>query len=183
MNRTDAKTELAAMVAATTAPTLDDAALTRLLRRAAVADAALNDPDDYPDWAASLARAVGDRVVPAPRNGFVYRCTVAGTSGSSQPAWPTTLNQTVADGTATWVCEAAAGWSPTYTHHSLNRAAAAGWREKAARLAVEFDVKLGSGKEFERSQKIAACERMAARYEAKAGGALTTIDLRSVGYA
>jgi hypothetical protein len=182
VNATDAKTELAVMVAATTAPALLDADLVRLLRRAAVPDAAGNPADDYPAWAASVARAVGDKVVPVPRNGFVYRCTVAGTGGGAQPAWPTTIGLTVADGGATWVCDAAATWVPTYSYQSLNRAAAAGWREKAARLTNDFDVKLGAGKEFARNQKFAACERRAAEFDRLTGG-LAAVPLVSAGNA
>ena len=43
-------------------------------------------------------------VTPITKNGRKYICTGAGTSGGTEPAWPTTLGQTVADGTATWTC-------------------------------------------------------------------------------
>lgn len=43
-------------------------------------------------------------VVPTVANGFYYKCTVAGTGGSSQPTWPTTVGTTVTDGTATFTC-------------------------------------------------------------------------------
>jgi hypothetical protein len=49
------------------------------------------------------ATAVG-LVQPTVANGFVYRCIVAGTTGSTQPTWPTTVGATVADGTVTWEC-------------------------------------------------------------------------------
>lgn len=62
---------------------------------------------DPPKRAATTAYGLGQQVVPATLNGFVYQCTVAGTSGSSAPAWPTTIGQTVADGTVTWRCEVA----------------------------------------------------------------------------
>lgn len=56
-------------------------------------------------WAASTARAVGDVVRPTTGNGFLYRCSAAGTSDpSTEPTWPTGIGQTVVDGTATWVC-------------------------------------------------------------------------------
>ncbi|MFZ0059032.1 MAG: hypothetical protein WAL35_03175 [Acidimicrobiales bacterium] len=38
-------------------------------------------------WSAGHAYAVGAQIDPA--NGYVYQCIVAGTSGSSQPTWPT----------------------------------------------------------------------------------------------
>ena len=36
-------------------------------------------------------------------SGFHFKCTTAGTSGSSEPDWPTTLGNTVIDGSVTWV--------------------------------------------------------------------------------
>lgn len=53
--------------------------------------------------ATSTVYSIGDTVVPA---GFsparVYKCTTAGTSGSSAPVWTTTAGGTVVDGTVTW---------------------------------------------------------------------------------
>lgn len=57
-----------------------------------------------PEWAASRAYQQGSVVRPTVRNGFVYVCTAAGTSGSSEPTWPTTPGGTVSDGTVTWEC-------------------------------------------------------------------------------
>lgn len=36
--------------------------------------------------------------------GYAYRCVVAGYSGATEPAWPTTVGATVVDGGATWQC-------------------------------------------------------------------------------
>ena len=62
-------------------------------------------------WQASTAYALNQRVVIPPasvalgtNSRFVYQCTTAGTSGSSAPAWPTTVGNTVTDGTAVWTC-------------------------------------------------------------------------------
>jgi len=60
-----------------------------------------------PTWASSTAYAVGDRVVPASANGFVYEATVAGTSAGSEPSFPTTISNTVTDGGVTWKCVSA----------------------------------------------------------------------------
>ena len=63
-------------------------------------DAVLTDPD----WAASTAYSIDTVVEPVTRNGYRYRVTVAGTSGSTQPTWPTTIGNTVTDGAVTWKC-------------------------------------------------------------------------------
>lgn len=52
----------------------------------------------------STAYTLYQVVEPATRNNYRYRCTVAGTSGSSPPTWPTTIGVTVADGGVTWTC-------------------------------------------------------------------------------
>lgn len=56
-------------------------------------------------WAASAVKSVGDIVRPTTYNGYRYKATVAGTTGGAQPTWPTTIGQTVVDGTVTWRCE------------------------------------------------------------------------------
>ena len=54
-------------------------------------------------WQASAAHAVGDHVIPpGAQTGFRYRCVTAGSSGAAQPAFPTVLGQTVADGGVVW---------------------------------------------------------------------------------
>lgn len=55
-------------------------------------------------WAASTAFAVGDirRAVTDQATGLWFRCTVAGTSGGSEPNWPTESGNTTEDNTVTW---------------------------------------------------------------------------------
>jgi lambda family phage minor tail protein L len=58
----------------------------------------------YTSWVASTAYAVGDIVCATSLRvtGLVFRCTVAGTSDSSEPAWPTDIGSTATDNTVTW---------------------------------------------------------------------------------
>jgi hypothetical protein len=55
-------------------------------------------------WAATTAFVVGDvrRATTLQTSGLVFRCTVAGTSASTEPAWPTDIGSAITDGTATW---------------------------------------------------------------------------------
>ena len=43
-------------------------------------------------------------VIPSVTNTYFYRATTAGTSDASEPTWPTTVGETVVDGTVTWTC-------------------------------------------------------------------------------
>jgi lambda family phage minor tail protein L len=58
----------------------------------------------YAAWQASTSYAVGAivRATTTQTSGLVFRCTVAGTSASTQPAWPTDIGSTIADGGVTW---------------------------------------------------------------------------------
>ena len=62
-----------------------------------------------PAWEATTAYAVGDTVVPLIANGFVYDVTNAGTTGGSEPTWPTTEDDTVTDGTVIFTARANGG--------------------------------------------------------------------------
>lgn len=65
-----------------------------------------------PNWAATTAYAatdpqqveIGNYVSPvaASASDRIFRCTVAGTSGGSEPAWNLTIGGTTTDGTVTW---------------------------------------------------------------------------------
>ena len=58
----------------------------------------------YTVWTASTAYAVGAivRASTLQASGLVFRCTVAGTSAATEPAWPTDIGSTTTDSTVTW---------------------------------------------------------------------------------
>lgn len=68
-----------------------------------VDDITLTPTDLLPVWEASNAYVLGDRVGAVSDNGFVYQCTTAGTSDSSEPTWPVSgFGSTITDNTVIW---------------------------------------------------------------------------------
>ena len=61
-------------------------------------------------WAASTAFSVGDirRATTQQPSGLFFRCSTAGTSGSSEPNFPNNIGDTVTDGTCVWTAIASA---------------------------------------------------------------------------
>ena len=61
-------------------------------------------------WAASTSFSVGDirRATTTQASGLFFRCKDAGTSGSSEPTWPTDIGSTITDNTCEWVAIASA---------------------------------------------------------------------------
>jgi hypothetical protein len=62
--------------------------------------------DILPAWVASTAQALGYSAEPAVQNNRRYVVTTAGTSGASEPAWPTAISSSVTDGAIVWKCVA-----------------------------------------------------------------------------
>ena len=62
----------------------------------------------YSAWASSTAYSVGNivRASTLQASGLVFRCTTAGTSGGSEPAWGTDIGSTITDGTVVWTAVA-----------------------------------------------------------------------------
>jgi hypothetical protein len=68
----------------------------------------------YPAWITATAYALGDHIIEADK---LYVCTTAGTSGASEPTWPST--GTVTDGTTlVWTYVSAAAHLPIGTEGS-----------------------------------------------------------------
>lgn len=155
-------------------PVLSTSELTNLLAVCRIADEDGNLPDAFDGWVASEAYAVGERVVPVPRNGYVYRVVTAGQSGVSAPTWSTTIDASVTDGTVTWTVEDTADWVPTYSATTINKSAAAGWRMKADKLS-EGETFSGDGFSDHPEERRNYCLKRAAEYTRKGGAG--TIDL------
>jgi len=72
----------------------------------------------YSAWAGT-EYSLGNRCIPTVSNGYYYEVTVAGTSADVQPTWPTTIGDTIVDGTVTWVCRGRYNNFPTTTSSSV----------------------------------------------------------------
>ena len=59
------------------------------------------------DWAATTAYVLGDIVKPTTRDGNEYVCTVAGTSGGSEPTFSLTEGSETVDATVEWTARPA----------------------------------------------------------------------------
>lgn len=68
----------------------------------------LTPTDITPEWALSTAYVVGDRVQAVGGDGFIYKCTTAGTSDTTEPTWPAGgIGSTVVDNTVVWTKQSA----------------------------------------------------------------------------
>lgn len=159
---------LADAVQASLDPILTTDDLRCLLAVCRITDENGNLPDAFDRWTASTEYPVGERVVPSLRNGYVYRVSTPGTSGSSVPTWSTTIDASVTDGTVIWTVEDTAPWVPTYDAVRINRAAGDGWRRKAAKLSESESFSADDGS-FRPEERRSFCLEMAAKYDKKGG--------------
>ena len=128
----------------------------------------LDDHQRFSTWTASTTYAVGDRVVPIIPNGRVYECRVAGTSGTTEPEFPSIygwkwegflLTEGTADPQLTWV-----DMGPAHIErYDVQTATRAVWLMKAGLVATEIDAKEG-GSDVKLSQLQAQFLTMADRY-------------------
>ena len=79
----------------------------------------------------STAYTVGQYAWPATPNGRLYKCTTAGTTGASEPSWPTAATavdgQTITDGGVVWTDQIPAMEAGTVPEPSGNNYARQSW--------------------------------------------------------
>lgn len=124
--------------------------------------------DRFASWAASTAYAVGDRIVPTTPNGRVYEARRAGTSGTTEPDWPTApwtqyqgwcYSDGPSDPQLLWVDAGPAN----VERYDVRSAARQVWLIKASRVVGEIDAKDGSA-DVKLSQLRAHCLEQAEKF-------------------
>jgi hypothetical protein len=163
-----ARTELVSICPPAENPTLTESEIISMVMHAKRPDGFGNPPDNYIPWTANTLVRVGAFVVPTIRNGSVYRATVAGTTGATEPVWPTSVGGAVSDASASWERSSAAPWVPTW---DLAAGAVYGWRIKAGRAASGYQFSDG-GASFARNQILEHCLKMIQLYSGSGVGSL-----------
>jgi hypothetical protein len=64
----------------------------------------VDDPSALTAWVTLTALTAGLYRRPVTSNGFRYEVTTGGTTGATEPTWPTTIGATVTDGTVVFTC-------------------------------------------------------------------------------
>ena len=69
----------------------------------------------YAPWAPNTGEPLTAVVEPTTPNGYCYVCTTNGTTGGSEPTWPTVIGTSVMDGSVQWTCQGLTGgsWNTT----------------------------------------------------------------------
>lgn len=74
----------------------------------------------YSTWASATNYSLGHRRIPTVSNGYYYEVYAdAGSSGATEPTWPTTIGDTVVDSGITWICRGRYAGFPTTTSSSV----------------------------------------------------------------
>ncbi len=76
----------------------------------------LDDPSALTAWAASTALTAKTLRRPTTSNGYQYEVTTAGTTGTTEPTWPTTIGATVTNGTVVFTCRGREIWDSNCPH-------------------------------------------------------------------
>lgn len=179
MNEADALVVLGQLSASGTFPTLTSGELTTCLASARLADRyGIFGTDDLGNvyevpWEPETVYAVDDVRVPILRDGYMYVCSVAGSSGTEPPDWSAGID--IIDGTVTWQFYAV-GWTPT---HDMNMAAATAWELKAGKTSDKTTFGADGGS-FNPQQVYDHCMSMATLYRSKV---MQRVSLRPIDYA
>jgi hypothetical protein len=88
--------------------------------------------DQPSEWADLTAYSLGD-VVSTESKELIFQCTAAGTSGATEPTWPTEADDAVTDGSAVWTARTVYG-TPDNTAIRLARPFAAVGLDEALEL-------------------------------------------------
>jgi hypothetical protein len=58
------------------------------------------------NWTTGATIGAEGTILPTPanQNGFFFQSTLGGTTGATEPTWPSTVSGTVVDGSVTWTC-------------------------------------------------------------------------------
>lgn len=172
MDPAEAQQRLERMCAYDQDPALGESEIADLLELSKRPDKWGNSPKNTEattnEWAAATAYGVGEVIRPTSGTGRFLRCVYPGTSGSSEPSWPsdtTRLGGRLGDNTVIWE-SAGTTWEPNW---DLNAGAAEGWLLKAGKASGRYKFAT-DGQTFNRSEVIANCFEMEARYRKKVNG-------------
>lgn len=172
MNEAEARQRLSDLVAATVFPTLSADQLNRLLRQARRIDNDNYLPSNEPEWLPEFEYGEGYSVTPTAPNGHIYVVTVAGTSGTTEPTWPTGSEETVTQDGVEYTEFGASLWTPTYDFY---RAAAEGWDIKAGMVSNRHAFASNQG-QYNPEQLFQHCQEMARMYRNRS---IATVRLES----
>lgn len=120
-----AKAELELYAHPDTEPALSDPELNSIL----------NSVQRASFWLQSTAFTFGAVILPATKNGHSYTCIQAGTTGATEPKWPTCNGATATDGTAIWK-ESGPDFDSVF---DVRAAIEQAWTMKAAKASVLID--------------------------------------------
>jgi len=110
-------------------------------------------------WQPDTVYGQGATVVPTVSNGHLYTCTVAGTSGATEPAFNQFAGTTTTDGTVTWM---EAGLEKGF--FDLDQATSDAWLLKAGK-ASPLVQNSSAGQSLASQQLFTHCNQMARYWE------------------
>jgi hypothetical protein len=114
-------------------------------------------------WATATIYVEGDVIMPTTRNGHRYICIQSGTSGATEPDWPTVMRRTVDDGTGDTVVKWREDGRDYKNVYDLRQALHQCWLLKAQKVAHLHDARR-SQSGADRSQIYEHCLEMAEKY-------------------